>query len=219
MKKNIGYGILFFVLLLGILFKDFFYSIWIQKDFNLEKKIVLESDYQNLKREYEELLQANNLNVAFLEEGITSKVILHDPCVFFEEITILKGSEEGINEQDVVVNEQGLVGIVSKVASHSSQVILLTSAKTQISVKVQNSYGILQTKEGNLFITDITSKEEILKDAIVYTSSFTSIPGDIPIGKVSSFSTSSLNQEIIVEQVVDFGNLNYVVIKKGLSYE
>ena len=219
MKKNIGYGILFFVLLLGILFKDFFYSIWIQKDFNLEKKIVLESDYQNLKREYEELLQANNLNVSFLEEGITSKVILHDPCIFFEEITILKGSEEGIKEEDVVVNERGLIGIISKVASHSSQVILLTNAKTQISVKVQNSYGILQTKEGNLFITDITSKEEILKDAIVYTSSFTSIPGDIPIGKVSSVSTSSLNQEIIVEPFVDFGNLNYVVIKKGLSYE
>ena len=219
MKKNIGYGILFFVLLLGILFKDFFYSIWIQKDFNLEKKIVLESDYQNLKREYEELLQANNLNVAFLEEGITSKVILHDPCIFFEEITILKGSEEGIKEEDVVVNERGLIGIISKVASHSSQVILLTNAKTQISVKVQNNYEILQTKEGNLFITDITSKEEILKDAIVYTSSFTSIPGDIPIGKVSSVSTSSLNQEILVEPFVDFGNLNYVVIKKGLSYE
>ena len=128
MKKNIGYGILFFVLLLGILFKDFFYSIWIQKDFNLEKKIVLESDYQNLKREYEELLQANNLNVAFLEEGITSKVILHDPCIFFEEITILKGSEEGINEQDVVVNEQGLVGIVSKDTTTTTKVAVPLTA-------------------------------------------------------------------------------------------
>ena len=219
MKKNIGYVILFFVLLLGIFFKDFFYSIWIQKDFNLEKNIVLESDYQNLKREYEELLQTNNLKVSFLSDGIISKVILHDPCIFFEEITILKEKEEGIKEQDVILNEEGFVGTVSEVSSHSSQVSLLTNAQTKISVKVQNSYGILKTKEGNLFITDITSKEEIKKDAIVYTSSFTNIPGDIPIGKVTEVSTSSLNQEILVEPFVNFENLNYVVIKKGLSYE
>ena len=49
MKKNGIIIFLFFLFLFFFLGKDWVYSLWIQKDFNLAESIVLESDYQNLK--------------------------------------------------------------------------------------------------------------------------------------------------------------------------
>ncbi len=219
MKKSIGYIVLLFVLLFLFVFKDFLSSYLIKKDFNLEKSIVLDNDYQNLKREYEALLETSELNLPFLEKGIVSKVVLHDPYVFFDEITILKGKEEGISEQDIIVNEKGYVGRIKTVLGHTSQVELLTNKNTTLSVKIQNSYGILKVENNQLIVRDITSKEEIQENTTVYTSSFTNIPEEIPIGKVIEVDSSSLEQKIIVEPFVDFNNLNYVYIRKSVSYE
>lgn len=219
MKKNGIIIFLFFLFLFFFLGKDWVYSLWIQKDFNLAKSIVLESDYQNLKQEYEALLEYHELESPFLQEGITSKVILHDPYYFFEEITILKGSEEGITKGDAVLNEEGLVGIVSKVSKSSSAVKLLTHPETSISVRVENSYGILKMSEGRLIVSDMTNQTPILTDSIVYTSSFTSIPGDIPIGTVKEVLNSTLEQTLVIDPFVDFSKLNYVSIRKSVTNE
>ncbi len=219
MKKSIGYIVLAGILLFVFVFKDVFCSYIIKKDFNLEKNIILDTDYQNLKQEYDELLKVNNLNLPFVVEGEISKVILHDPYIFFEEITILKGSKQGIKKDDVIVNELGYVGKVTNVLENTSQIKLLTSTNTLLSVKVKNSYGILKKEGEKLVISDIISKETIEKDTVVYTSSFTNVPGEIPVGKVTEVLSNNLEQKIVVEPFVDFNNLNYVVIRKSVSYE
>ena len=219
MKKSLGYIIFAFILLFLFVGKDILCSYLSKKDFNLEKSIVLDTEYQNLKREYEDLLRTNDLDLPFLNEGIVSKVIVHDPYVFFEEMTILKGKKQGIKEQDVVVNELGYVGRVKTVLENSSQVELLTSPNMVLSVKVENSYGILKREGEKLVIGDITSKEEIQKEAIVYTSSFTNIPGEIPVGKVTEILSNTLEQKIVVEPLVDFNDVNYVFVRKSVSYE
>ena len=219
MKKSIGYIVLAGILLFVFVFKDVFCSYIIKKDFNLEKNIILDTDYQNLKQEYDELLKVNNLNLPFVVEGEISKVILHDPYIFFEEITILKRSKQRIKKDDVIVNELGYVGKVTNVLENTSQIKLLTSTNTLLSVKVKNSYGILKKEGEKLVISDITSKETIEKDTVVYTSSFTNVPGEIPVGKVTEVLSNNLEQKIVVEPFVDFNNLNYVVIRKSVSYE
>ena len=219
MKKSLGYIILAFILLFLFVGKDILCSYLSKKDFNLEKNIVLDTEYQNLKKEYEELLKINDLDIPYIKEGIVSKVIIHDPYLFFEEMTILKGKKEGIKEQDVIVNESGYVGRVKTVLENSSQIELLTSSNTILSVKVGNSYGILKKEGEKLVIGDITSKEEIKKDTIVYTSSFTNIPSEIPVGKVSEILSNTLEQKIVIEPFVDFNNINYVFVRKSISYE
>ena len=213
MKKSIGYIVLAGILLFVFVFKDVFCSYIIKKDFNLEKNIILDTDYQNLKQEYDELLKVNNLNLPFVVEGEISKVILHDPYIF------LKGSKQGIKKDDVIVNELGYVGKVTNVLENTSQIKLLTSTNTLLSVKVKNSYGILKKEGEKLVISDIISKETIEKDTVVYTSSFTNVPGEIPVGKVTEVLSNNLEQKIVVEPFVDFNNLNYVVIRKSVSYE
>lgn len=219
MKKYFIYVTLFVILLLFFYGKDFICSYLINKDYNLAKQIVLTEDYEKLKKDYEILLEKSELIDSFKNEGIVSKVIIHDPYVFFDEITILKGENAGVSEGDIVVNENGLVGQVTKVLNNSSEVKLITNSSISFSVKVQNSYGILKSHNNKLIIDNIISKEEIKEDSLVYTSNFTNVPGDILIGKVVSVTKNDLEQTLVVEPAVNLLNLNYVVVKKGVNYE
>ena len=90
MKKNKSFIILFFVFLFSSFGFDLFLSFVIKKDNNLTTKVILESDYLNLKQEYESLLEKVNIENILEGEYVVSKVILHDPYVFFDTITVLK---------------------------------------------------------------------------------------------------------------------------------
>ena len=219
MKKYFIYVSLFLLLLFFFYGKDFICSYLINKDFNLTKNLVLTDEYERIKYEYNELLEQNNLIDSFKNDGIITKVIIHDPYVFFDEVTILKGQNDGIKKGDVVVNEQGLVGEVTKVLANSSEVKLLTNTSISFSVKVQNSYGILKASGNQLIISNIVSKEEIAKDSLVYTSNFTNIPGEILVGKVVEVTKDELEQKVVVEPAIDLFNLNYVVVRKAVNYE
>ena len=61
MKKHQSFIILFFAFLFLAVGFDLFLSFAIKKDNNLTTKIILESDYENLKREYEGLLAKVNM--------------------------------------------------------------------------------------------------------------------------------------------------------------
>lgn len=218
MKKNIWYCVFFFLLLIGLFGSEVLYSFVINTDFNLEKSVVLSSEYLSLKKQYEEL---NSKVELFLEDTdkVISKVVLRDPFFFFERFTLLKGKEEGIEIGDVVYNEEGYIGKVKSLKSHSCEVELLTNKNTKLSVRIHNSYGILEKENGDLVINHITSKEEFLEGDLVYTSSFDHQPGDILVAKVTKVIQNDLSQKLVVTPIVSFDHLNYVFIKKQVNYE
>lgn len=218
MKKHQSFIILFFVFLFLAVGFDLFLSFAIKKDNNLTTKIILESDYENLKREYEGLLEKVNMENTVEEEYVVSKVILHDPYVFFDEITILKGKEENIEVGDIVYDEEGFIGTVSLVDKHHSTVKLVTNKDTQLSVRINNSYGILQRENDAVAVTSITSKEPIQKGDMVYTSSFSVIGLELPVGTVTEVESNGIEQKVKVQTAVDIPNLNYVLIRKKNSH-
>ena len=79
MKKYTWYIVLFFVFLIFFYVKDYLYSFLLSRDDFLETTVVLESDYQNLKNDYDALVQRNELWHRTSEEFITTKVLLRDP--------------------------------------------------------------------------------------------------------------------------------------------
>lgn len=219
MKKYTWYIILFFVFLMLFYGKDSLYSFLISRDDFLETTVVLESDYQKLKSEYDALVQANALWNTTTDEFITTKVVIRDPYVFMDEITILKGSEQGITIGDVVMNQDGYIGKIVTTEKNSSQVELLTNKNTELSVRIGNSYGILKRENEELLVSDIISKETIEEGMTVYTSNYTDIPGDIVVGVVSEVKKNALEQVLKVTPSVDFQNLNYVFVRKKVTYD
>jgi len=214
MKQLGGYLLGFVSFFLFLYISEYGYAYFLQKDMNLEKNIILESEYNSLKNEYQALLQEK-----IEEMSMISKVVLRDIYQFYDEITILKGKDNQVEIGDIVYNEQGYIGVIKETRPNSSKVELLTNKNTKLSVKVQNSYGIFVREGSDFYIKNMTSKEEIQQDSLVVTSEFSGIIGGIPVAKVESVVKNSVEQVLKVTPVVDFEHLNYVKIGKKVTYE
>lgn len=171
-----------------------------------EKLNYYKNEYENMKK---------MLTITYPDYSVIySKVILRDIYAFNKEFTIGKGSRDGVEEQDVVVNEKGVVGIVKTANPNSSVVLLLTNPDIQLSVKINDSYGILTSVDEKIIVKNIKLNREIKEGDEVYTSGLTSIPGDILIGTVKNIDTDSLELEYIlnVESVSYLEDISYVAV-------
>lgn len=217
MKKYSLYLILFFTFLFLYFGIDLVYCYLIKKDSILSEEIILKSDYNALNEKYTTLLNSHDLWEG-KNDFITSKVVSRDPYNI-DEITILKGSEDGVKTGDTIINEYGLVGIVSNVKKHVSFVKTINHKDTNISVKVGKLYGMLKKDDDKLIIEDIKTKDSDLVGAFVKTSGFTSVPEDILVGEVSSVIDNGLTISLVVIPSADLNNLNYCFIRSSVVYE
>lgn len=206
MRKNYFYiGLLLIYIL--FLCKDSFYGFFDNKE-NIENYLCTINNYEE---EYNRLLKLMDLNQ---EENniIYSKILLRDIYEFYNKITILKGSNSGIKKGDAVISEYGLIGIVQKAYDNYSEVSLITNHNSNISVKINDSYGILSSIDGKLIVKNIKLNHEINVGDKVYTSGLTSLKAGLEIGTIKSVNKDSLELEYIVEveQENNLMNIKYV---------
>lgn len=199
----------------------FFYLLFLCKDHlwgfldNTDQltDFLYDTKLEYYKKEYEDmqkLLQIKNTDYNI----IYSKIILRDIYQFYDEITIGKGTSDGVKEQDLVINELGVVGIIKKADQHSSVVSLLTNSGIELSVRINHSYGILSSEDHEIIVKNIKLDQEIKEGDQVYTSGLTSIPGDVLVGKVKEIRTDGLELEYVLDvaSVADMQNLSYVAV-------
>ena len=217
MKKYLLYLILLFTFLFLYFGMDLVYCYLIKKDSLLSEEIILKSDYNALYEKYTTLLNSHDLWEG-KSDFITSKVVGRDPYNL-DEITILKGSEDGVKTGDIIINEYGLIGIVSDIKKHVSFVKTINHKDTNISVKVGEVYGMLKKEAGKLIIKDIKTKDSDLVGSLVKTSGFTSVPEDVLVGEVSSVIDNGLTLSLVVTSSADLNDLNYCFIRSSVAYE
>ena len=129
---------------------------------------------------------------------VRARVIAKDPNLWFDQVTIDKGTGSAIQRNQAVVNGQGLVGRVTEVTGSTAIVTLITNHTTQIGGKVSISgvQGLVGVEAGHptdLVLGSLSSKDEVSRGQIVVTSGTTSkvdrfpspYPRDIPIGRVT----------------------------------
>jgi rod shape-determining protein MreC len=150
--------------------------------------------------------------------------VVADPPSPFEQFVILSvGSTDGVVKDAPVVNDEGLIGRVTKVTRDQSRVTLLTDKESAVSAfDVQTeAYGVIRHGAGDSLVLDRVPKEEtVKKDDVVVTSGrrfglLPSIyPRNIPIGMVTSVGLSDIDvhQQIQVEPFVDFSSLDSVLV-------
>ncbi|MBR1749086.1 MAG: rod shape-determining protein MreC [Bacilli bacterium] len=217
MKKMRWYYFLFFLFLFLLFGLEYAKRFMIQEDPLLKEHFIYEYDYLQLQKEYEELKNLHELPFQSEDSFISSKVLFKDPYHFYEEMTILKGRNQGLQEGDVVVNEKGYVGKIKKVDDSSSLVELLYHPQTQMAVTIEDSYGILSIENHQILVKKVTSKVPIAVGSVVCTSKYSRVPSEIPIGEVKEVLSSSTEQVLLIEPYVDFEHLNYVSIRKGMG--
>ena len=133
-------------------------------------------------------------------------------------ITIDKGRNESVNENDVIVDKEGLVGRILSTGKRTSIANMIIEPDVRVSVRINPSrvYGILKWHHGNTFvIEDIPETIDIQPGWTVSTSGLSEVyPADIPIGVITHVKTSENGFTHMIEgnYNVSFKNLREVFI-------
>lgn len=181
----------------------------------------------SLEKEIQELKDALKLNKTFTEYDIVNATVLsRNKSYWFNNLTIDKGSKDGIKNDMAVVTNDGLVGKTTKVTYNSSEVKLITSddlnykISVSISVSGKDTYAILNgydKKTGTVKVTGVDKDSEAKVDDIVLTSGFGSLfPRGIYVGVVSKVTSDkyNLSKTLYVKTTQDFNNIHYVTVLK-----
>ena len=186
----------------------------------LEKQKYISIENKNLLEENMRLRSLLELKEKAKYEMIISQVIYIDSLNPYEEITIDKGKEDGIQHNMAVISNLGLVGRIKKVFSDHSTVELITSSSSHVSTIDGNEKSLsVLSGQGNeiLNLEYIVVDEDVKVGDKLYTSGVSDIYAkDIFLGTITSIDNSDeMFKEITVKLPYKIFNLkNVMVIKK-----
>ena len=217
MKKDKLTYLLILLLLLLFLFRDYFNTFMINKDELLQASIINTALVKELKTDNEALRNIIAGADALNYEAIISKVKYRNIYDFKQEMTIFKGKEQGLKAGDAVLNTEGLIGTIKKVNKNTAIVRLLTNKESNASVKINDAFGLLKMKDGEMVVSNMTNYDKVQVGDKIYTSGLGNLPGSILIGEVATITNDPLEIEkiITVKWAVDFTHLNYVYVVGG----
>lgn len=180
---------------------------------------------KELQKEVNDLKKTLELNATLSEyTTINSTVVNRNIGYWYNNLTIDKGSKNGIKKGDAVVTNEGLIGKIVNVSNFSSSVKLLTSDEisNKISVKVEDGgnfyYGLLigYNRERKVYeIEGLTDYKKIKEGDMVTTTGLTDyFPSGLLVGKVSKIVKDDYDLSSIVEvtPAVNFENISTVVV-------
>jgi len=196
----------------------------------LSEHMTLYDDYQNIKKELEDLKQ-NNLSADYLKleneklrslinENVSSneilaKVITDKDSPFLKSVILNRGSKDNVKLGMAIMDNSYLVGQIIEVNFTNSRALLLSDLNSKIPVIVQppsipavssgtgKDYGIIE------FTKDEIKYDLSEQDRIIYTSGLGGMfKSGIPIGRIYK---DSGNKIIFFS---DFSQLDYVKIVK-----
>lgn len=193
-----------------------------------DKVKLMETKYEEAEKEINDLKKVLELNNTLSESSYMNATIINRNIGYWYNIvTIDKGEKDGVKKDMAVINNDGLIGIVTKTSKLNSTVKLLTTSDTnnKISVKIKVDedeyiFGLLVGYDKNnksFIIEGIAENKEIPISSIVTTTGLgNNFPSGILIGRVNKITKDNfdLARTVLVKSSVDFDNINYVTILK-----
>lgn len=194
---------------------------------NIEKIESLEAENIELKQEIKKMKEELNIDRVLSDyDYLNATVVSRNAMYWYNNLTIDKGSKNGIEEGMVVINSTGLIGKITNVSNFSSDVKLITTTDTNNKISViitngdNNLVGVINGynyDDGYLKVEGISNTETVAVGDVVYTSGLGGVfPSGILIGYVDSITTDvyDLAKIINVKPSAKFDNINYVTVLK-----
>lgn len=184
---------------------------------NLDTKNIELNYDKYLKDELDNIKKINNIEFNDDLDLQVSRVKYRNVYEYSDTLTIYKGFKNNVFVNDVVLNNDGLIGIVTKTYDYYSIVTLITNKNSNISVKINDAIGILKTINNTLVVTNINNYEKVNVDDEIYTSGLGNLPDNIYIGKVKSINLNNTEIEKVVEVNINdrLEKLDYVFIRSN----
>lgn len=197
----------------------------------------LEAERDRLRQELARLQAAANENAELRElvdyareggieryEPVTARVYSRSNSSWYSTIEINKGSSDGVDVNQPVINGKGLVGKVKTVSDGNAVVMLLSDSEFGVSAraaKADQPGAILPVagSPGDLVLDLVPEAKEVRKSDMVVTAGTISdrlpspFPPNIPIGRVKRVDgESELDRTIHVAPFADLRSLDFVQV-------
>ena len=202
-KKNwILFAIFLFLVFVriskGSFYKDFYY--FISKPFwpgQFQKEVILQSINQEslinlslLKKDNIRLREILSLQNSSVDNTISAAVISRKTGSWWRQITLNKGSKDGLEIGNTVIGPGGLLGIINNTSLFTSSVKLLTSPESKLGVWIDRIQinGLLVGVGDDRPSLILYSNDADIKvgDFVSSSPASTLLPPNIPIGIVQS---------------------------------
>jgi len=176
----------------------------------LQSRVIeLESQNQSLRQ----LLKYQETQ----SQGIVAPVIGRSADHWWQQITLGRGSRDGVKVGDVVSGTGGLVGRVTQVTPNTCRVLLVTDPTSQVGVTVSRSrvVGVMRGQAGNRAVMQFFEKvPDVRPGDVVSTSPISHLmPAGLPVGQVESVDfRKSPAPEAVIELSSPIGYLEWVII-------
>jgi rod shape-determining protein MreC len=156
---------------------------------------------------------------------VDARVYLHSPSIWYQSVTINKGSDSGIATDDPVINGAGLVGRVAEVTGGESVVTLITDkdfAAAGVTADSREPGSITPSlgATGDLLFDLVDNVSKVKTGDLIVTAGTTDsrlvspFPAGIPIGTVKRIDLGSgdLDPRIHVTPAADVRRLDMVQV-------
>jgi rod shape-determining protein MreC len=149
------------------------------------------------------------LKESFRYPIIAGKVVGKNLTLLRNMMTLNVGKLDGILPHMPVINEGGLIGVVSAVSDHYSVVRIVMNADFRASAKIERSRvdGILAWDGESLLLTNVAKTLDVkVGDSLVTSNYSSNYPPNIRIGVIREVSQQmgSLFKRVVVSPGVDF---------------
>ncbi|MFW6358987.1 MAG: rod shape-determining protein MreC [Chroococcales cyanobacterium] len=177
----------------------------------------LQNQLAELKEQNQKLKALLDYQDTQTQSGITAPIIGRSADHWWQQMTLGRGSNHGIQEGFVVTGIGGLVGRVVAVSPNTSRVLLISDPKSRVGVTISRSrhMGYLKGQRSNLLVLHFYDKVPDVKEGDVVTTSNVSqlFPPGISVGRIRSVNLdSSPAPEAIVELTAPMNSLEWVML-------
>ncbi|HSK50910.1 MAG TPA: rod shape-determining protein MreC [Solirubrobacterales bacterium] len=161
-------------------------------------------------------------------EEVTGRVIVRSPSVWYADVTIDVGGDDGVSVDDPVLNGDGLVGKVEAVTGGSAQVELIADGSSAVTAKVvpagvQGTISPEVGDPGDLILDFLNSSKRVGQGMTVVTAGWRAgeraslFPPNLPIGEVATASIreQEAQDQVHVRPYADLRNLDFVRVLTG----
>jgi rod shape-determining protein MreC len=175
-----------------------------------QQLVELESQNQKLK----ELLDYGKTQK---QQGIVAPVVGRSADHWWQQVTLGRGSQEGIKVGFVVMGPGGLVGRVISVTPNSSRVLLISDATSKVGAVISRSrsMGFMRGQGSNRAVLQFFDKvPDVRRGDVVSTSPVSELfPSGLPLGRVESVNLDkSPAPEAVIELTAPISYLEWVIV-------
>lgn len=188
-----------------------------QEILTIAKVSELEARLQELERQNQKLRELLGYASSNKQQGIVAPIVGRSAGHWWQQVTLGRGSKDGIKEGFVVTAPGGLVGRVQSVTSHTSRVLLISDPSSRVGVIISRSrfMGIIRGQSGSKAVMQFFERvPDVRRGDVVATSSVSQLfPTGLPVGRVESVNLSqSPAPEAVIALSAPTSNLEWVIV-------